>query len=36
MNLLKSVVDVIHDLLVEKNIDEVIDLRISNLDNFDY
>ena len=36
MNLLKSVVDVIHDLLVEKNIVEVIDLRISNLDNFDY
>jgi len=36
MNLLKSVVDVIHDLLVEKNIDEVIDLRISNLNNFDY
>ena len=36
MNLLKSVVDVIHDLLIEKNIDEIIDLRISNLDNFDY
>src|SRR6056300_425434 len=36
MNLLKSVVDVIHDLLIEKNIDEIIDLRISNLENFDY
>lgn len=36
MNLLKSVVEPIHDLLKEKNIDEVIDLRISNLDNFDY
>jgi len=36
MNLLKSVIDEIHDLLVENKIHETIDLRISNLDNYDY
>ena len=36
MNLLKSVVDEIYDLLKENNIDEDIDLRISNLADYDY
>ena len=36
MNLLKPVIDEIHDLLIENNLNEVIDLRISNLDDYDY
>jgi arginyl-tRNA synthetase len=36
MNLLKPVIDEIHDLLIENNLKEVIDLRISNLDDYDY
>ena len=36
MNLLKQVINEIHDLLSKNNINEVIDLRISNLDSYDY
>jgi arginyl-tRNA synthetase len=36
MNLFKPIIDEIHDLLIESNLDEVIDFRISNLDNYDY
>ena len=36
MNLLKPVIDEIHDLLIENNLNEVIDIRISNLDDYDY
>ena len=36
MNLLKPIVKVVHDLLKEHNIDEIIDLRISNSDGYDY
>ena len=36
MNLLKSFVDEIYDLLIENNINEDIDLRISNLEDYDY
>ena len=36
MNLLKSVIDEIYNLLIENNIHEDIDLRISNLEDFDY
>ena len=36
MNLLKSVIDEIYDLLIENNINEIIDLRISNLEDYDY
>ena len=36
MNLMKQVINEIHDLLSKNNINEVIDLRISNLDNYDY
>jgi len=36
MNLLKPIVKVVHDLLQEHNIDEIIDLRISNSDGYDY
>ena len=35
MNLLKPIVKVVHDLLKEHNIDEIIDLRISNSDGYD-
>ena len=36
MNLMKQVINEIHDLLSKNNINEVIDLRISNLDSYDY
>jgi arginyl-tRNA synthetase len=36
MNLLKSIIDEIYNLLIENNIHEDIDLRISNLKDFDY
>ena len=36
MNLLKPIVKVVHDLLKEHSIDEIIDLRISNSDGYDY
>jgi len=36
MNLLKPIVNKIHDLLIESNLEETIDLRISNLENYDY
>ena len=36
MNLLKPIVKVVHDLLKEHSIDEIIDLRISNSDGDDY
>ncbi len=36
MNLLKQVINEVHDLLSKNNINEVIDLRISNLDSYDY
>ena len=36
MNLLKPIVNEINDLLIKSNLDEAIDLRISNIDHFDY
>ena len=36
MNLLKPIVKVVHDLLKEHSINEIIDLRISNSDGYDY
>jgi arginyl-tRNA synthetase len=36
MNLLKTVVDDLGNILKKNEIDEVIDIRISNLDNYDY
>ena len=36
MNLLKTVVDDLGSILKKNEIDEVIDIRISNLDNYDY
>ena len=36
MNLLKTVVDDLGNILKNNDIDEVIDIRISNLDNYDY
>ena len=36
MNLLKPIVNVVHDLLKQHSIDEIIDLRISNSDGYDY
>jgi len=36
MNLLKPIVSEIHDLLIESNLNETIDLRITNLENYDY
>ena len=36
MNLLKTVVDDLGIILKKNDIDEVIDIRISNLDNYDY
>ncbi len=36
MNLLKTVVDDLGNILKKNGIDEVIDMRISNLDNYDY
>ena len=36
MNLLKTVVDDLDKILKKNHIDEVIDIRISNIDNYDY
>jgi arginyl-tRNA synthetase len=36
MNLLKTVVDDLGNILKKNGIDEIIDIRISNLDNYDY
>ena len=36
MNLLKPIVNEIHDLLIKSNLDEAVDLRISNIDHYDY
>ena len=36
MNLLKTVLDDLDNILKKNDIDEVIDIRISNLDNYDY
>ena len=36
MNLLKPIVNEINDLLIKSNLDEAIDLRISNIDHYDY
>jgi arginyl-tRNA synthetase len=36
MNLLKPIISEIHDLLIESNLNETIDLRITNLENYDY
>ena len=36
MNLLKTVIDDLGNILKKNEIDEVIDIRISNLDNYDY
>jgi len=36
MNLLKTVVDDLGNILKKNDIDEIVDIRISNLDNYDY
>ena len=36
MNLLKTLVDDLGDILIKNGIEEAIDIRISNLDNYDY
>ena len=36
MNLLKTVVDDLGNILKKNDIDEIVDMRISNLDNYDY
>ena len=36
MNLLKPIVNEINDLLIKSNLDEAVDLRISNIDHYDY
>ena len=36
MNFLKTLVDDLGDILIKNDIEEVIDIRISNLDNYDY
>ena len=36
MNLLKTVVNDLGNILKNNGVDEVIDIRISNLDNYDY
>ena len=36
MNLLNTVLDDLDNILKKNDIDEVIDIRISNLDNYDY
>ena len=36
MNLLKPFISEIHDLLIESNLNETVDLRITNLENYDY
>ena len=36
MNLLKTVVDDLVKILKKNGIDEAVDIRISNIDNYDY
>ena len=36
MNLLKTLVDDLGDILIKNGVEEAIDIRISNLDNYDY
>ena len=36
MNLLKTLVDDLGDILIKNGIEEAVDIRISNLDNYDY
>jgi arginyl-tRNA synthetase len=36
MNLLKPIVNEINDLLIKSNLDEAVDLRISNINHYDY
>ena len=36
MNLLKTVVDDLDEILKNNGVDEIVDIRISNLDNYDY
>ena len=36
MNLLKTIVDDLGNILKKNDIDEIVDMRISNLDNYDY
>ena len=36
MNLLKPIVSEIQNILSKNSIDELVDIRISNLDNYDY
>ena len=36
MNLLKTVVDDLNEILKKNGIDEAVDIRISNIDNYDY
>ena len=36
MNLLKPIISELHDLLIESNLNETVDLRITNLENYDY
>jgi arginyl-tRNA synthetase len=36
MNLLKPILDEIQEILIENGIDELLDIRISNLDDYDY
>ena len=36
MNLLKSITDEIYNLLLSKGINELVDLRVSNIDGYDY
>ena len=36
MNLLKTLLDDLGEILIKNGIEEAIDIRISNLDNYDY
>ncbi|MFL2677833.1 MAG: hypothetical protein ACJ0GN_00555 [Candidatus Actinomarina sp.] len=36
MNLLKTLVDDLDEILIKNGIEEAVDIRISNLDNYDY
>ena len=36
MNLLKTVIDDLDEILKKNGIDEAVDVRISNIDNYDY
>jgi hypothetical protein len=36
MNLLKTVIDDLGEILKKNGIDETVDIRISNIDNYDY